>query len=382
MKNFYGLFTGFILFIVVLVPEGKLFAETEQCALRYAPYLAELQRQPFVCNGAVAGTTGEFRSMEGLTLSLGSRFEQNRCRVAARGHVEALGWMEWTSSNGSVTLGVPGESKRLEAVQIYLENCPEVTVRYQAHVEGIGWMDWVQNGEVAGTTGLSLRMEAIRIEVENPRSAIEYRHPVNYFDAETASLHLPLMRIMDSSGEFGNRFVRSRLSMDSATKGRRIGSFTLDPLGPNILPDLTEVPLSSSLATLRIKEDGSSTLTVPGFAVETGDDIQIYDAEFTSVEPNGNRYILSSLVHRPVPMDDSSFVNCHTFFPRNDLDIVAYKEAYRVYGLLMGIAPVDIPNYNTVYCCFMLNYYKSHWPAPPGGYGDGDGCPNYAGPLE
>lgn len=373
MKYLYGLFTGFILFVFVLMPDGSLFAETEQCTLYYTPYLAGLQWQPGACDGAVAGTTGLSLSMEGLMLSLSSRYDKNRCRIKARGHVEEFGWMEWTSGSGPVSLGIPGESRRLEAVQVYLENCPEVTVRYQAHVQNIGWMDWVQNGEVAGTTGQSLRMEAIRMEVENPRSAIEYRHPFNYFDAETASLHLPLMRIIDSSGEPGNRFVRSRLSVDSV-QDQGAMAFLLDPPGPNILPELTGVPNSASIAQLHIKEDGSTTLNVPRLAVETGDDIQIYDAEFTSVEPNGNRYIISKLVHRPVPIDDSSFLNCHTFFPGNLTDIA---EAYRVYGLLMGIAPEDIPNYNTIDCCFHLFYNKSHWPGPPpGGYGDGEGCAN------
>lgn len=37
-------------------------------------------------------------------------------------------------------------------------------IKYQAHVEGVGWQSWVNKGETAGTTGLSLRMEALRIE--------------------------------------------------------------------------------------------------------------------------------------------------------------------------------------------------------------------------
>ncbi len=38
-------------------------------------------------------------------------------------------------------------------------------IQYRAHVQNIGWQDWVQNGEVAGTTGQALQMEAIQIDL-------------------------------------------------------------------------------------------------------------------------------------------------------------------------------------------------------------------------
>lgn len=38
-------------------------------------------------------------------------------------------------------------------------------VRYQVYVQGHGWMDWVRNGQLAGTTGKELRIEALRNEL-------------------------------------------------------------------------------------------------------------------------------------------------------------------------------------------------------------------------
>lgn len=43
--------------------------------------------------------------------------------------------------------------------------CPSGGIRYRAHVQNIGWQGWKQNGELAGTKGKSLRMEAIQIEL-------------------------------------------------------------------------------------------------------------------------------------------------------------------------------------------------------------------------
>jgi len=37
---------------------------------------------------------------------------------------------------------------------------------YKVHVQNLGWTDWVSDGEVAGTTGQSLRIEAVMIKLE------------------------------------------------------------------------------------------------------------------------------------------------------------------------------------------------------------------------
>ena len=39
----------------------------------------------------------------------------------------------------------------------------EYDVYYRVHVQTYGWLDWACNGETAGTTGLSKRIEAIEI---------------------------------------------------------------------------------------------------------------------------------------------------------------------------------------------------------------------------
>ena len=41
-------------------------------------------------------------------------------------------------------------------------------IKYSAHVEGIGWQDFVGDGETAGTTHQSRRLEAIKIDYNKP----------------------------------------------------------------------------------------------------------------------------------------------------------------------------------------------------------------------
>ena len=84
--------------------------------------------------------------------------------VSYQSHIQNIGWQDWVS-NGDLA-GTEGLSLRLESLKINLENTEySGGIQYKAHVQNIGWMDWVSNGDLAGTEGLSLRLEAIRIKL-------------------------------------------------------------------------------------------------------------------------------------------------------------------------------------------------------------------------
>ncbi|PUA40511.1 hypothetical protein C8Z91_03355 [Paenibacillus elgii] len=95
--------------------------------------------------------------------------------VLYQAHVESLGWQPYVW-NGEVA-GTEGRSLRLEALKVRVTGLPDVHVKYRAHVEGTGWQNWVQDGQVAGTVGNSQRLEALEIKLENapPGYHIEYR---------------------------------------------------------------------------------------------------------------------------------------------------------------------------------------------------------------
>lgn len=75
-----------------------------------------------------------------------------RCKV----HIENKGWTEWLQEGQYA--GTTGESLRLEAIVI------EGVDEYRVHIENQGWSEWVKEGQVAGTTGKGLRIEAIEIK--------------------------------------------------------------------------------------------------------------------------------------------------------------------------------------------------------------------------
>ena len=84
---------------------------------------------------------------------------------------ENIGWQDW-KSDGEMS-GTFGQSLRLEAIQIKLTraDADKYDIYYQVHAENYGWLDWACNGESAGTEGFACRLEAIKIALVPEGSA-------------------------------------------------------------------------------------------------------------------------------------------------------------------------------------------------------------------
>lgn len=112
------------------------------------------------------GTTGQGKRLEAFKLSL-SGFDPETIgadsAIQYRAHVQNVGWQGW-ASNGQVA-GTTGQGLRVEAVQIRLAGgiSQLYDVYYRLHVADYGWLDWACDGDSAGTTGLQKRAEAIMV---------------------------------------------------------------------------------------------------------------------------------------------------------------------------------------------------------------------------
>lgn len=111
-------------------------------------------------DGAVSGTTGKSKRLEGICIS---NFADAQGSIQYRVHVQTFGWQDWRQ-DGALA-GTTGLSKRLEAIQIRLtgELAETYDVYYRVHAQTFGWLDWAKNGEPAGTAGYSKRLEGIQI---------------------------------------------------------------------------------------------------------------------------------------------------------------------------------------------------------------------------
>ena len=116
----------------------------------------------WVTGGRVAGSTGSGLRMEAMRLRLeGPGAATGTLRY--RAHVQNVGWQGWVSGDG--LCGTSGRSLRVEALQVSLEGelADSYDVVYRVHAQNVGWMGWARNGECAGTAGKSLRLEAIQV---------------------------------------------------------------------------------------------------------------------------------------------------------------------------------------------------------------------------
>lgn len=86
--------------------------------------------------------------------------------VAWSTHVQRDGTKTGTISDSTrvTTLGTTGRSLRLEAISLKLSGV-EGGITYRAHVQKVGWQGWASDGRLSGTTGRSLRLEAIQIKL-------------------------------------------------------------------------------------------------------------------------------------------------------------------------------------------------------------------------
>ncbi len=97
--------------------------------------------------------------------SMSTTFQIVAPSVSYRVHVQTYGDQP-LRSNGEEA-GTTGQSKRLEAIWINLDGDFPVSggIQYRTHVQTYGWQDWVSDGNKSGTSGQSKRLEAIQIQL-------------------------------------------------------------------------------------------------------------------------------------------------------------------------------------------------------------------------
>ena len=129
-------------------------------------YRTHVQRegwQGWVADGAMAGTEGRSLRLEGLEARLAGGSAGGG--IEYRTHVQQDGWQDW-SADGAMS-GTEGRSLRLEAACVRLtgEAAELFDVWYRVHAQTYGWLGWASNGDPAGTEGLSRRLEAIEVRI-------------------------------------------------------------------------------------------------------------------------------------------------------------------------------------------------------------------------
>jgi uncharacterized protein YjdB len=135
----------------------------------------------FTYDNDYVGTIDESLRLEALQMYIYEFDGYDDLQLEVQAHVENYGDMPAVTFGDFESISVPnvfplvagddvfvgtvGEGLRLEAVSIKLVGTDawRFNVYYVAYVQNIGFMDYVSNGAWAGTRGLNLRMEGIRV---------------------------------------------------------------------------------------------------------------------------------------------------------------------------------------------------------------------------
>ncbi|MFH5835254.1 N-acetylmuramoyl-L-alanine amidase [Proteiniclasticum sp. C24MP] len=145
-------------------------------------------------DGWVRGKSGDGLTLKNANLLESVKFElhgeqKDKYDIYYRIHVQKLGWMGWAKNGfaaGTLHLGLRIEAMELKLLpkdseaDIISEGYFKTTTEpapfsYRAHIQKVGWVDSENTGEIIGTMGRSLRLEALGLTLGEhmPSGSIE-----------------------------------------------------------------------------------------------------------------------------------------------------------------------------------------------------------------
>ncbi len=137
----------------------------QEVSIGYSAHVQGNGWMEYVADGQTAGITGHSLRMEGVRLKLNKGDETLSGGIEYRMHMQRYGWLGWARDNavGGV-VGESLRMEALQ-VRLYGEIAAQYHVYYSVHVQGYGWLGWTRDGESAGTAGQSRRVEAIKVKI-------------------------------------------------------------------------------------------------------------------------------------------------------------------------------------------------------------------------
>lgn len=167
----------------------------EDLGLIYSAHVQDYGWMNNSFNGETSGTTGQSKRIEAVMMKL-TGSAASKYDIYYRVHSQNIGWLGW-AKNGQPS-GTAGLSYRVEAIQIevipkgdvapsasyggYSQNDARafiqksgstpslntnISVEYQTHVQNLGWQAGKKDGQLSGTTGRSLRLEGLKINLNH-----------------------------------------------------------------------------------------------------------------------------------------------------------------------------------------------------------------------
>ena len=156
-------------------------------------------------------------------------FKSNPPTIEYTTHVQNIGWQEPYKKNGQMA-GTSGQSLRLEGIKIRIPSqSGNGDIEYSTHIQNIGWQNFVRNDELSGTSGQSLRLEGIKIRLTGE---LAQKYDVYYRVHAQNAGWLGWARNGEFSGTSGYGF---RLEGIEIKLGEKDASFYLEDTKPSFM---------------------------------------------------------------------------------------------------------------------------------------------------
>lgn len=148
--------------------------------ISYTTFIQAKGWQATVSHGATSGATVDSNQVEALQIKVPNLNLSGT--IQYRAHVQDNGWLAWASSGE--TAGFTDKGKRIEAIEIKLteELATKYDVYYRVYTNKFGWLNWAKNGASAGTAGLADPIKAIEIKILQKGSAAPGTTTTPYID--------------------------------------------------------------------------------------------------------------------------------------------------------------------------------------------------------
>ncbi len=169
----------------------------------------------------------------------GTTQTSNPISVTYNTHIQNKGWENDFSKKDGQSSGTSGQSLRLEGIKIKLENADGINIKYQTHIQNVGWQSWKTNGQMSGTSGQSLRLEGIKIELEGTDEySVQYRVHVQNIgwqswrtDGEMAGTSGQSLRLEGIEIKIVPKVIKGRINIDATIPDISYGNDTIKVAG-------------------------------------------------------------------------------------------------------------------------------------------------------
>lgn len=141
--------------------------------LNYRSYVQELGLLDWVHDGEVSGTTGAALRLEALmidTEALRKVRGYSKVQIDALAHIQNVGDVTFENVTRNTPIGTVGENKRMEGLELQVKGLPKgKKLKFQVHEQNKGWTSVATAdsiGAFRGSVGESRRIEAVKIWIE------------------------------------------------------------------------------------------------------------------------------------------------------------------------------------------------------------------------